>query len=91
MAPDSIVTSGQVSVKTADGWLVRLTKRRRFGKDWMYDLRFFEDWHEAQACYEEPPSDWQALDIWPCREGRPSDAPLSAYKIGQLCAEARHD
>lgn len=82
--PDSIQVETAESIKEADGWLVRLTKRRRFGRDWMYDLQYYEDWHEARAVYETPPSDWQAVDIWPCKEGRPFPAPLSAYKTAQL-------
>ena len=87
---DTLITTAQqpVSVTQCDGWLVRLTKRRRFGKGWMYDFQYYEDWHEAQANYEQPGGDWQGDAIYGCVEGEPSKK-LAAHTIAQMCREAR--
>jgi hypothetical protein len=81
------IAEPEVTLKVADGFLVRLAKRRALRGGWVYDLRYFDDWYEAQACYEVPPGEWQALDIYACFEGKPASQPLSAYKITQLRME----
>lgn len=83
---DSIIAEQNVAVTTADGWLVCLAKRSRLGGAWMYDAQYFDDWHETQARYEDPPGQWQATAIWACKDGEPL-CKLSAYRIGQLRKE----
>ena len=85
--PDALLDP-TVAVQTMTGWLVKLTKRRRYGRGWMYDLRYYDDWHEAQATYEQPGGEWQGEAIFGCVEGEPVKK-LTTHSIAQLRAEAR--